>query len=214
MFTGIIEELAQVTHLDEDGDSARLGISALRVTAGARLGDSIAVSGVCLTVLECTDAMFTADVMAETLRRSTLGRLKPGSMVNVERAMVAGGRFGGHIVSGHVDGVGQLVDRQHTPHWDVLTITLPPAISRYVVLKGSITVDGVSLTVTDVDDAAGTFAVSLIPTTLTLTTLGTCSIGAEVNLEVDTIGKYVHRLLSTSEPGEFPALAGVTVAPA
>ena len=194
MFTGIVEELGKVVDREELGDSARLMIHGPLVTSDARHGDSIAVNGVCLTVVAVTPGgRFSADVMAETLNRSSLAALTAGSQVNLERAAPVGGRLGGHIVQGHVDGTGQVLSRQPSEHWEVVRISLPPRLSRYVVEKGSITVDGVSLTVSAVGD--DWFEVSLIPTTLGLTTLGRAAVGAIVNLEVDVIAKYVERLM-------------------
>ncbi len=194
MFTGIVEELGEVVGTDNLGDSARLTIRGDLVTGDARHGDSIAVNGVCLTVVEVLPAgRFTADVMAETLNRSSLAALSAGSRVNLERAAAVNSRLGGHIVQGHVDGTGAVISRTPSQHWEVVRIALPAALSRYVVEKGSITVDGVSLTVSAIGD--DWFEVSLIPTTLAMTTLGTATVGTPVNLEVDVIAKYVERLL-------------------
>ncbi|AWK09412.1 riboflavin synthase [Streptomyces spongiicola] len=193
MFTGIVEELGEVTAVENLGDASRFRLRGPVVTEGAKHGDSIAVNGVCLTVVETAGGEFTADVMAETLKRSSLGALAPGSPVNLERPMAADGRFGGHIVQGHVDGTGVIVERTPSEHWEVVRVSLPAELSRYVVEKGSITVDGVSLTV--VDAGRDHFTVSLIPTTLALTTLGTRQPGDPVNLEVDVIAKYVERML-------------------
>ncbi|AWI29296.1 riboflavin synthase [Streptomyces tirandamycinicus] len=203
MFTGIVEELGEVTAVENLGDGSRFRLRGPVVTEGAKHGDSIAVNGVCLTVVETAGGEFTADVMAETLKRSSLGALAPGSPVNLERPMVADGRFGGHIVQGHVDGTGVIVERTPSEHWEVVKVSLPAELSRYVVEKGSITVDGVSLTV--VDAARDHFTVSLIPTTLALTTLGSKQPGDPVNLEVDIIAKYVERML-----GEGSGRAGET----
>jgi riboflavin synthase len=194
VFTGIVEELGEVVALDDLGDSVRLTVRGPLVTGGARLGDSIAVNGVCLTLVAATDGAFTADVMHETLERSSLGALAAGSPVNLERPTVLGGRLGGHLVQGHVDGVGTLLDRASSTNWDVVTVSLPQSLARYVVEKGSITVDGVSLTVASV--GADDFTISLIPTTLALTTLGRKEPGDPVNLEVDVIAKYVERLMA------------------
>ena len=195
MFTGIVEELGEVVAVADLGDSARLTIRGPLVTSDAHHGDSIAVNGVCLTVVEAPgDGRFTADVMAETLNRSSLAGLTPGGPVNLERAAALNSRLGGHIVQGHVDGTGEVISRTPSPHWEVVRIALPAALSRYVVEKGSITVDGVSLTVSGLGD--DWFEVSLIPTTLALTTLGRAQPGSRVNLEVDVIAKYVERLLS------------------
>ncbi|CAL9283408.1 MULTISPECIES: riboflavin synthase [unclassified Streptomyces] len=197
MFTGIVEELGEVTAVENLGDASRFRLRGPVVTRGAKHGDSIAVNGVCLTVVEHEGDEFTADVMAETLKRSSLGALTVGSRVNLERPMVADGRFGGHIVQGHVDGTGTIVERTPSENWEIVRISLPAGLARYVVEKGSITVDGVSLTV--VEAGADDFTVSLIPTTLALTTLGHKQPGDPVNLEVDVIAKYVERLLGTRE---------------
>jgi riboflavin synthase len=193
MFTGIVEELGEVVEISGDGDAARLAVRGRVVTADAKHGDSIAVNGVCLTVVETRDALFAADVMAETLKRSNLGALRVGERVNLERAATLGTRMGGHLVQGHVDGSATILSRTPGREWTMVRFSLPPGLSRYVVEKGSITVDGVSLTVVDV--AADSFAVGLIPTTLALTTLGHKEVGDPVNLEVDVIAKYVERLL-------------------
>jgi riboflavin synthase len=201
MFTGIVEELGTVESLDLlDGDAARLTIRAPLVTEDARHGDSISVNGCCLTVVETGNGTFTADVMRETLRRTSLGSAEKGSRVNLERATQAHARLGGHIVQGHVDGVGTIASREPAEHWEVVRVAAPAQILRYVAEKGSIAVDGVSLTVTDVDDATGTFGISLIPTTLELTVLGQNLVGDTVNLEVDVIAKYVERLLTAGGP--------------
>jgi riboflavin synthase len=194
MFTGIVEELGEVTDLADLGDSVRLTLRGPLVVDGARHGDSIAVNGVCLTVVDTADGCFTADVMRETLDRSALGALAPGSPVNLERPMRLDGRLGGHLVQGHVDGTGVVEERTPSEHWEVVRISLPADLARYVVHKGSVTVDGVSLTVASV--AGDSFTVSLNPTTLELTTLGRKQPGEPVNLEVDDIAKYVERLLS------------------
>ncbi|OBG64809.1 MULTISPECIES: riboflavin synthase [unclassified Mycobacterium] len=195
MFTGIVEELGEVTGRDVLADAARLTIRGPVVTSDAGHGDSIAVNGVCLTVAELLpDGQFTADVMAETLTRSNLGALEVGSPVNLERAAAVNSRLGGHIVQGHVDGTGQVVSRSPSEHWEVVRIEVPAAVARYVVEKGSITVDGISLTVSGL--GPDWFEVSLIPTTRELTTLGRAPVGTQVNLEVDVIAKYVERLLT------------------
>ncbi|MGW0604553.1 riboflavin synthase [Streptomyces sp. NPDC002644] len=193
MFTGIVEELGEVTAVEQLDDAARFRLRGPVVTEGARHGDSIAVNGVCLTVVEHEGDQFTADVMAETLKRSSLGALGVGSRVNLERPTPVGGRLGGHIVQGHVDGTGTVLDRQASEHWEIVRVSLPAELSRYVVAKGSITVDGISLTV--VEAGQDFFTVSLIPTTLALTTLGIKRTGDPVNLEVDVVAKYVERLL-------------------
>ncbi|MCQ0021918.1 riboflavin synthase [Streptomyces somaliensis DSM 40738] len=193
MFTGIVEELGEVTAVEALADASRFRFRGPVVTRDAKHGDSIAVNGVCLTVVEREGEEFTADVMAETLKRSGLGALTVGSRVNLERPMPADGRFGGHIVQGHVDGTGTITGRTPSDNWEVVEVSLPPELARYVVEKGSVTVDGVSLTV--VEAGAEHFTVSLIPTTLALTTLGHKQPGDPVNLEVDVIAKYVERLL-------------------
>jgi riboflavin synthase len=194
MFTGIVEELGEVVRLtDAGGDSAVLAVRGPLVTSDARHGDSISVNGVCLTVIENAGGVFTADVMGETLRRSSLGALAVGSQVNLERAATVGSRLGGHLVQGHVDGVTTIISREPAAEWEVLRFALPRELSRYVVEKGSITVDGVSLTVMAVDEES--FSVGLIPTTLKLTVLGAKSAGDPVNLEVDVIAKYVEKML-------------------
>lgn len=194
MFTGIVEELGEITEVTELGDAARVAIAGPVVTRDAAHGDSIAVDGVCLTVVEVADGVFTADVMRETLVRSSLAGAAPGRRVNLERAATLGSRLGGHLVQGHVDGVGTVVAREPAEHWEVVRFALPPELARYVVTKGSIAVDGVSLTVVDVTDDPAGFSVSLIPTTLQLTTLGARAVGDRVNLEVDVVAKYVERL--------------------
>lgn len=198
MFTGIVEELGEVTGRDMLADAARLTIRGPVVTADAGHGDSIAVNGVCLTVVELlADGQFTADVMAETLDRSNLGGLQVGKRVNLERAAAVNGRLGGHIVQGHVDGTGQVVARTPSEHWEVVRIEMPAAVARYVVEKGSITVDGISLTVSGLGaQPRDWFEVSLIPTTRELTTLGSAPVGTQVNLEVDVIAKYVEQLMT------------------
>jgi riboflavin synthase len=197
MFTGIVEELGEVTSRESLPDAARLVLRGPVVTADAGHGDSIAVNGVCLTVVEVfSDGRFSADVMAETLNRSNLGELQVGSRVNLERAAALNSRLGGHIVQGHVDGTGVVVARSPSEHWEVVRIEVPAAVARYVVEKGSITVDGISLTVSGLGaEPSDWFEVSLIPTTRELTTLGRAPVGTQVNLEVDVIAKYVERLL-------------------
>jgi riboflavin synthase len=193
MFTGIVEELGTVAEVVDQGDAIRLTVAADTVLEGTGLGDSISVNGCCLTVAERDGETFTADVMRETLDKTSLGALEPGSKVNLERAVTATTRLGGHIVQGHVDGVGEVVSRSPSEHWDVVEISLPAHLSRYLVDKGSITVDGVSLTVVEARETS--FTVSLIPETLARTTLGFKQPGERVNLEVDVIAKYVERLL-------------------
>ena len=197
MFTGIVEELGEVTAVENLGDASRFRLRGPVVTEGAQHGDSIAVNGVCLTVVEHEGDEFTADVMAETLKRSSLGALDVGSRVNLERPTAVGSRLGGHIVQGHVDGTGQVLARTPSEHWEIVKISLPADLARYVVEKGSITVDGISLTV--VEAGSDYFTVSLIPTTLDLTTLGRKQPGDPVNLEVDVVAKYVERLLANTQ---------------
>jgi riboflavin synthase len=197
MFTGIVEELGEVAGLEHRGDAARLTIRGS--TEGTSLGESIAVNGVCLTVTDIIDGTFTADVMGETLDRSGLGALATGAPVNLERSVRLADRLGGHLVQGHVDATATIVSRTPGAHWDQVRISLPEQISRYVVEKGSIAVDGISLTVSALSqagEAAGWFEVCLIPETLKRTTLGVREPGDTVNLEVDVIAKYVERLLS------------------
>jgi riboflavin synthase len=197
MFTGIVEEHGQVEAVDDLGDSVRLTVRGPLVTVDVRPGDSIAVNGCCLTVVEAADGTFTADVMRETLLRTSLSTAAAGSAVNLERAVPATGRMGGHLVQGHVDGTGTVRGREHSEHWDVVTVEVPAPLSRYLAPKGSVAVDGVSLTVVDVVDGdRPTFTVSLIPTTLAATTLGVRGAGDPVNIEVDVIAKYVERLLA------------------
>ena len=197
MFTGIVAELGEMAGAEHHGDAARLTIRGS--TEGVALGESIAVSGVCLTVTEIGDGTFTADVMGETLARSGLGALIAGAPVNLERSVRLADRLGGHLVQGHVDATAVIISRTPAEHWDQVRIGLPRSISRYVVEKGSIAVDGISLTVSALSPPgaeAGWFEVCLIPETLKRTTLGTSSPGDTVNLEVDVIAKYVERLLS------------------
>ena len=207
MFTGIVEELGRVVRLETVEDCARLTVEAPTVTQDASLGDSISVNGCCLTVAAMHGSTFTADLMAETLTRTTLGSQAPGDPVKLERALRATDRLGGHIVQGHVDATAEVLDRSHGEHWDLLRVGLPREIARYVAVKGSVALDGVSLTVVDVVDASSTLdvapvptagaslSVGLIPETLRRTTLGTRRPGERVNLEVDVLAKYAERLL-------------------
>ena len=198
MFTGIVEELGEVVGIDLADDSARIRVRGPLVTGHAARGDSIAINGVCLTVTGTMDGEFSADVMGETLDHSSLGALRPGASVNLERPMRLDGRLGGHIVQGHVDGTGTIVARQPAGDWETVRISIPAPLARYVVRKGSVAVDGISLTVSGLgDDADGSwFEVSLIPETLARTTLGRKRPGEVVNIEVDMIAKYVERLLA------------------
>ncbi len=200
MFTGIVEELGEVVGIEMSGDSARLIVRGPVVTSDASRGDSIAINGVCLTVTGTSNGEFSADVMGETLSRSSLGVLTPGAPVNLERPLRPDGRLGGHIVQGHVDGTGTILARRPAAGWEVVRISMPPQLARYLVEKGSVAVDGISLTVSALGDTAGDhwhwFEVSLIPETLQRTTLGRKQAGDVVNLEVDMIAKYVERLLA------------------
>ncbi|NUS73663.1 MAG: riboflavin synthase [Corynebacteriales bacterium] len=198
MFTGIVEELGEVSELISLNQAARLTVYGPLATSDARPGDSISVNGVCLTVVEVANGNFVADVMAETLSRSSLQSLTVGSKVNLERAARLGDRLGGHLVQGHVDAVGEVVERLPSEHWEVVRISLPTGFARYIVEKGSITVDGVSLTVTEISDSH--FAVSLIPETLKRTVLGEKKPGELVNLEIDVIAKYVEKLVAPHAP--------------
>jgi riboflavin synthase len=198
VFTGIVEELGEVVGIDLADDSARIRVRGPLVMGHAARGDSIAINGVCLTVTGTQDGEFSADVMGETLDHSSLGALRPGASVNLERPMRLDGRLGGHIVQGHVDGTGTIVARQPAGDWETVRISIPAPLARYVVRKGSVAVDGISLTVSGLgDDADGSwFEVSLIPETLARTTLGRKRPGEVVNIEVDMIAKYVERLLA------------------
>ncbi|UMG92607.1 riboflavin synthase [Nocardioides sp. TF02-7] len=197
MFTGIVEELGTVTTVADQGDALRLTIEAATTLEDTALGDSIAVNGCCLTVAERTDRTWTADVMAQTLARTSTGTLRPGDRVNLERAVTAAKRLGGHVVQGHVDGVGVVTSRSPSEHWDVVEIELPDGedgdLGRYLVDQGSVTVDGTSLTVVEAKERS--FTVSLIPETLARTTLGFRRTGDPVNLEVDVLAKHVEKLV-------------------
>src|SRR5690606_14965286 len=204
MFTGIVEELGEITGIEPRGDSVTLTVRGPLVTEDAVHGASIAVNGVCLTVVDVQDGAFTADVIKETLDKSSLGVLEPGSKVNLERPVRLSDRLGGHLVQGHVDGVGTIISREPGERWDVVTVSLPADLGRYLVDKGSITVDGISLTV--VEAGADRFSVALIPTTLAMTTLGHKKPGDPVNLEVDVVAKYVERMLGDrSSTGASPS---------
>jgi riboflavin synthase len=194
MFTGIIEELGSVVALEDQGDAVRLTVQGPLVTSDAGEGDSIAVNGCCLTVVTTEDGAFTADVMHETLAKTSLGAFEPGTRVNLERAVTPATRLGGHIVQGHVDGTGTVVSRTPSEHWEIVEISVPAELERYLVAKGSITVDGISLTVVEVK--TDSFTVSLIPETLARTTLGFKQPGDVVNLEVDVIAKYVEKMVT------------------
>jgi riboflavin synthase len=203
MFTGIVEELGTVEAVEQQSDAVRLTVRATTALEGTDLGDSIAVNGCCLTVAERSAVTWTADVMAETLAKTGLGSLATGDRVNLERAATVGSRLGGHLVQGHVDAVGHVVRREPGEHWDVVTVSMPRELAPYLVDKGSITVDGVSLTV--VEAQRDGFTVSLIPETLRRTTLGFRRPGDAVNLEADVIGKYVARQLELRTDAEVSA---------
>ena len=208
MFTGIIEEQGVITAIDPSGDGVRLAVRAPLAVSDAQRGDSISISGVCLTVTDQTPEGFTADVMKQTLDMSTLGTLAVGSPVNVERALAAHTRLGGHIVQGHVDGTGEVLEVRPGEQWRVIRVSLPADLAPLVVDKGSITVQGVSLTVSDVSDADASshwFEISLIPETLEVTTLGALTPGDRVNLETDILARHVQRLLRFASPDGIPS---------
>lgn len=209
MFTGIIEEIGTVRRIERGAAGARLTIGAKAVLEGTKIGDSIATNGVCLTVVSMTADSFSADVMAESLRRSGLGQLQRGSPVNLERAMAANGRFGGHIVSGHIDGTGTVASQKREDNAVWVTVHAPAALLRYIVEKGSIAIDGVSLTVAAVDETG--FSVSIIPHTGVETILLGKKPGDTVNLECDVIGKYVEKLLTPYGKDEGTAKSGITM---
>ena len=198
MFTGIVEELGTVEGVEDQGDALRLTIRATTVLEGTGLGDSIAVNGCCLTVAERSEDTWVADVMQETLDKTALQGVAPGDRVNLERAVTVDKRLGGHIVQGHVDGVGRILSRTPSEHWELVEVSLPAGLARYVVDKGSITIDGVSLTVVEVGEDR--LSVSLIPETLARTVLGAKPVGAAVNLEADVIAKHVEKLLAGHLP--------------
>ena len=197
MFTGIVEELGRVAKLEPQTDAMRISITGPLVVSDSEIGDSISVNGVCLTVTSKTSDGFSADVMQETLNRSSLGQLVAGDPVNLERPVTLATRLGGHLVQGHVDGLGEVTNRVVSQNWEVLTIKPPKDLLKYIVEKGSITVDGTSLTVASVD--AEVFTVSLIPETLAKTTLGIREVGHRVNLEVDVMAKYVEKLIEAQK---------------
>jgi riboflavin synthase len=208
MFTGLVEELGKVKAVARGAKSVRLTVTARAIMGDVKLGDSIAVNGTCLTVVEYGDNWFTADVMPETVERTALAGLKNGDTVNLERTLRVGDRLGGHIVSGHIDGVGTIKAKEENDNAVVVRIAAPAAVMRYIVAKGSVAVDGISLTVV----AAGPdwFTVSLIPHTAAVTTLGIKGVGAPVNLEADVIGKYVEKLLGLAPPGSAGGKGGLS----
>jgi riboflavin synthase len=193
MFTGIVEALGRVAAIEPQADALRITIEGPLVVSDVARGDSIAVSGTCLTVVEFDDKGFTADVMQETLNLTSLAGIKVGDPVNLERAMTAATRFGGHVVQGHVDGLGEIISRAPSENWEIVKVRIPVKLMKYIVLKGSITIDGVSLTVNEV--GADFIGLSLIPETLKLTTLGSKQPGAKVNVEADVMAKHIERLL-------------------
>lgn len=203
MFTGIIEEVGQIVQIKKQGEFAVVAVKAKKVLTDVQLGDSIAVNGICLTVTSFTKEQFTADVMSETLKRTSLGELGINSPVNLERAMAANGRFGGHIVSGHIDGIGSVVEITPVDNAIWYRIKTAPKLMRYIIEKGSITIDGISLTVVDVNDES--FRVSIIPHTIKETNLGSKKIGSLVNLENDFVGKYIEQFLLKKEPENPPS---------
>lgn len=193
MFTGIVEELGRVAAVEQQTDGLRLHIEGDLVRSDLSRGESISVNGVCLTAAELTEHGFVADVMAETLNRSSLKGVSAGERVNLERAMSGTGRFGGHVVQGHVDGVGEIISRQPSQNWEVVKVRIPAELSKYVVHKGSITLDGISLTVNEID--GDIVSLSLIPETLRLTTLGTKGVGDKLNVEADILAKHIEKLI-------------------
>jgi riboflavin synthase len=193
MFTGIIEELGTISGVKDLGDSIRLQVSGELVRSDLAQGESISVNGACLTAAELTKDGFVADVMQETLNRTSLRGIAVGDKVNLERAMSGAGRFGGHVVQGHVDGVGEIISRQPSDNWEVVKVQIPSELAKYVVHKGSITFDGVSLTVNDISEDV--VSLSLIPETLRLTTLGQKGVGAKLNVEADILAKHIEKLI-------------------
>lgn len=195
MFTGIVEELGQIKNIEILSDAIRITIEGPKVVSDINRGDSISVSGACLTAIEYDATSFTADVMQETLRKTSLDGIKVGDAVNLERAMTAATRFGGHMVLGHVDAVGEVISRSPSENWELVRVQIPADLMKYVVLKGSITVDGISLTVNEVGE--NWIGLSLIPETLSVTTLGAKPVGAKVNIEVDVMAKHIERLMES-----------------
>ncbi|KJS01226.1 MAG: riboflavin synthase subunit alpha [Peptococcaceae bacterium BRH_c4a] len=206
MFTGLVEELGVVRGISRGADSARIHIDARKILEDMKTGDSIAVNGVCLTSVEFDRNYFVADVMAETLAKTNLAALKSGDKVNLERAMRLGDRLGGHMVSGHIDGVGTITRRERHDIATLITVSAPPGLMRYIIKKGSVSIDGTSLTVVDFSETY--FRVSLIPHTAHMTTLGYKKAGDTVNLEGDLVGKYIERLLNVRENGKTEGSGG------
>jgi riboflavin synthase len=193
MFTGIVEELGKVVQLEKLNDSVRLEVAGELVRDGLKQGESIAVNGVCLTATEVTPTGFIADVMQETLNKSSMASIEVGDELNLERAMSGAGRFGGHVVQGHVDGVGEILSREPSENWEIVKVRIPKNLAKYVVMKGSITLDGISLTVNGID--GDVVSLSLIPETLRLTTLGKKKVGDSLNVEADILAKHIEKLL-------------------
>ena len=193
MFTGIVEELGKVVQLEKLNDSVRLEVAGELVRDGLKQGESIAVNGVCLTATEVTPTGFIADVMQETLNKSSMASIEVGDELNLERAMSGAGRFGGHVVQGHVDGVGEILSREPSENWEIVRVRIPKNLAKYVVMKGSITLDGISLTVNGID--GDVVSLSLIPETLRLTTLGKKKVGDSLNVEADILAKHIEKLL-------------------
>lgn len=208
MFTGLVEELGKVKKLSRGANSARLTVAAAKILEDIKLGDSIAVNGTCLTVVEFAEAWFTADVMPETVRSTVLGNLKTGDPVNLERTLRVGDRFGGHIVSGHIDGVGRIVSKTPEENAILVQISAGPEVMRYVIKKGSVAIDGISLTV--VECGQDWFVVSLIPHTSQITTIGLKRVGEAVNLETDVIGKYVEKMLGIAPAAASSSKQGLS----
>ncbi|WP_196604299.1 riboflavin synthase [Pectinatus haikarae] len=206
MFTGIIEEVGHISGIKNGASSVRLTIAAKKILTDVGIGDSIAVNGTCLTVTQYTDKSFSADVMPESVRKTSLGELKQGSLVNLERALKVGSRLGGHIVSGHIDGTGTIIEKKPEDNAVIVTISADKGLLRYIVKKGSVTIDGISLTVVDADYAE--FSVSLIPHTASITTIGQKNTGASVNIETDILGKYVEKML-LMQKAESPQLSKI-----
>lgn len=207
MFTGIIEEVGRILQIHSGAASIRLTVSAQKILEDVRIGDSIAVNGTCLTVTEHTDKSFSADVMPESVRKTSLRELKTGSPVNLERALQLSSRLGGHIVSGHIDGTGEILNKKPEDNAIIVTIGAGRELLRYIVKKGSVAIDGISLTVVDADNEK--FSVSLIPHTASITTIGQKRNGAAVNIETDIIGKYIEKLLSLSDDSRPAAVSGI-----
>ena len=209
MFTGLVEELGKVKTIEKGAKSVRITIAAKKVLEDVKLGDSIAVNGTCLTAVDFDSTYFTADVMPETVNKTVLAHLRPGDLVNLERTLRLGDRFGGHMVSGHVDSVGKIIAKDQNDIAIIVKISVTPETSRYIIKKGSIAIDGISLTVVEATDTW--FSVSLIPHTAKMTTLGYKRVGDSVNLETDIIGKYVEKLLAPKSSEPTPQKSGITM---